>query len=282
MRALLNILAVLLLIAAPVRAIDQDAPAPASPTPGRFEEYVPPELRDIGIDEKPGAVLPLDLTFTDQDGQAVELRKYFDGTKPVILQLGYFGCPQLCTMVSQGMAESLRNLTLNVGDDYRVVYVSFDTNETHRLAAEKRQSILQAMGKSNSQPGLYLLTSAKRPVEELARAVGFKYKWVPNQRQFSHPAAIMLFTPDGRLSRYLYGVKFDPKTLRLSLVEASEGKIGTTMDRILLTCFQFDGHAGKYNLAALRLVQTGGILTVLVVGVLITRAILRERREAAM
>jgi protein SCO1/2 len=278
--ALITMPAVAVRAADPIEAAPPPEQRTVDPAPGKYAEYVPPELRDVGIDEQPGGPIPLDLTFLDHTGQTVTLGKYFDGTKPVVIQLGYFGCPQLCELVSQGLAESLKSLTLNLGDDYRVLFVSFDTNETFRLAAEKRQSILQELGKSNAQAGLYLLTGSKNSVDQLTRSVGFNYKWVPNQRQFSHPAAVILATPDGRVSRYLYGVKFDNKTFRLSLVEASEGKIGSTMDRILLTCFQFDGHAGKYSLAAMRLVQTGGIFTVLLVGGLILRSVLRERHEA--
>lgn len=257
------------------------AAAPADVPKGRtYSEYVPPELRDIGIDEKPGAVLPLDLEFVDQAGATVPLRSFFDGTKPVVIQLGYFGCPQLCGMVSEGMVQSLKDLTLTLGDDYRVLYISFDSNETFRLAAEKRQNILREMGQSPGAAGLYLLTGSKRQINELTAAVGFNYKYVPAQRQFSHPAALMIATPDGRLSRYLYGVKFDRQTLRLSLVEASEGKIGNTVDRFLLTCFMFDGKAGKYSLAALNLVRAGGVLTVGVVGAALFLALRRERAAA--
>lgn len=275
------------LVAAPARAETPGAASEPVNAPGdvprarTYAEYVPPELRDIGIDERPGAVLPLDLEFFDETGKSVALRRYFDGTKPVVIQLGYFGCPQLCGMVSEGLVQSLRDLTLKLGDDYRVLYVSFDPNETFRLAAEKRQSILRELGASPGAAGLYLLTGNKRQINELTSAVGFNYKYVPAQRQFSHPAALIIATPDGRLSRYLYGVKFDRQTLRLSLVEASEGKIGNTVDRFLLTCFMFDGNTGKYSLAALNLVRAGGVLTVGIVALTLFVAIRRERRAAA-
>ena len=256
------------------------AEEPAAPKP--YTEYVPPELRDIGIDEKGGAILPLDLSFTDHTGTPVTLRNYFDGKRPVVIQLGYFGCPQLCTMVSQGMVQSLKELTLNLGTDYRVLYISFDPTESWRLGAEKRQNILREYGRGGDT-GIHLLTGSKSQIDQLTEAVGYRYKYVANQRQFSHPAVLLVCTPDGRLSRYLYGIKFDPRTTRLSLVEASEGKIGSTIDRILLTCFMYDGATGKYGpRVALLIMQAGGALTVITMVTLLVALHRRERRRAQL
>jgi len=277
-RVLLSILACLLHAS---RAVAQTTAPTGTPAPRvAYQEWIPPEMRDIGIDEKPGLSLPLGLKFFNDRGQVVALKDYFDGTKPVVLQLGYFGCPQLCGQITQGMVASMLDLTLNLGDDYRVVYVSFDPTEQYQLAAQKKQSILQSYQRQTASAGLHLLTGDKKEILELARAVGYKFKWVESQRQFSHPAAIMVFTPDGKLSRYLYGVKFDPRTLRLSLVEAGQGKIGTTVYRIMLICFMYDGTTGKYGpKVAMLVMRTGGALTVIGLASVLTYVYTRERRR---
>jgi protein SCO1 len=271
-----------LTISAPLARADSAAAGtePAPPVQ-QYQEYVPPELRDVGVIEKTGQTLPLDLQFVDQNGKTVTLAEYFDGTKPVLLQLGYFECPQLCGMVSQAMADALREQTLKLGDDYRILYVSFDPNETFMLAAQKRQSILEAAGKDRSSPGLYLLTGNEPQIKRLTDAVGFKYKWVESQQLYSHSAAIIFLTPQGKVSRYLFGVKFDPQLVRLGLVEASEGKIGTAADQYLLTCLPFGGTGAKHSAAAKLLMQTASVSTVAVLLFMIMRTVRQTRAHLA-
>ncbi|HRK31919.1 MAG TPA: SCO family protein [Tepidisphaeraceae bacterium] len=283
----LTLILAIFAVATPATAEAPGVAPAAGPTveqPGvartQYQEWIPPEMRDIGIDEKPGTQLPLDLKFFNERGEVVALSDYFDGTKPVLLQLGYFECPQLCGQITQGMVGSMRDLTLNLGDDYRVLYVSFDPAEQYRLAAQKKQSIVEAYERKRDGAGLHLLTGEKRDILELARAVGYKFKWVESQRQYSHPAAIMVFTPDGQLSRYLYGMRFDPRTLRLSLVEAGEGKIGTTVDRIMLICFMYDGSTGRYGpKVAMLLMRGGGALTVVLIVTVFTVLYRREYKR---
>ena len=243
-------------------------------------EPAPKELQDIGIDEKSGATLPLDLQFVDETGKTVALRKYFNNKRPVILQLSYFGCPSLCSLVSNGLVDSLNELTLTMGKEYDVINVSFDPAETARLANLKKQSFLDAYNRPAGAEAWHFLTGNAAEIKRLTDAVGFRYKWVESSRQFSHPAVLILLTPDGKISRYLYGVKYDPRTLRLSLVEASEGKIGTTIDKILLTCFHYDGYAGKYNFVAMNLMRGAGVLTMLVLGGVIVTLLRREKLKA--
>lgn len=224
----------------------------------------PAEAKTVTVVEHLNAKLPLDLSFVDDSGNPVQLKQYFTGKKPVVLQMGYYGCPMLCTLVSQGLVNSLKDMRLNAGSDFDVVYVSIDPSEGPAMARGKKESMLVAYGRGGgSADGWHLLTGKKPQIEQLAAAVGFQYKWIDSAQQFSHPACLMVCTPDGRVSRYLYGVKFDPPTVRLSLVEASDGKVGSTADRFILTCFQYDGTTGRYALVAIRLMKLGGILAIL-------------------
>jgi protein SCO1/2 len=242
-------------------------------------DFVPPELSGITIDEKSGASLPLDLEFADENDNLVHLRDYFHKDRPVVLQLGYFDCPMLCTLVSQGLVDSLNDLTLTMGKDFEVINVSFNPEDNPQRASAKKKSFTEAYNRAAGAESWHFLTGGKRSIREITDAVGFRYKWIESRREFSHPAALILLTPDGRISRYLYGVKYDPRTLRLSLVEASEGKVGTTVDRILLTCFHYDAAAGKYNVTAMNLMRGAGALTVVIIATVITTLIRRELRQ---
>jgi len=224
----------------------------------------PAEAKTVKVVEHLSAQIPLDLNFIDESGNAVQLKQFFNGKKPVVLQMGYFGCPMLCSLVSQGLVTSLKDMKLNAGTDYDVVYVSIDPSEGPGMANAKKAAYMQAYGHgSASAAGWHLLTGKQPEIQKLADAVGFQYKWIESAGQFSHPACLMICTPDGRLSRYLYGVKFDPQTVRLSLVEASNGKIGTTVDAFVLTCFQYDGTTGRYALVAINLMKLGGVVAIL-------------------
>jgi protein SCO1/2 len=230
--------------------------------------FIPEEAKRVSVEEKLGADIPLDLSFADESGKTVTLGQYFDRSKkPVLLQLGYFGCPMLCDMISQRLVESLNKVELVAGKDFEVVYLSFDSEETAALAARKKASLLKAhTGGAASTGGFHFLTGNGVQIERLTEAVGFKFKWVPQANQYSHPAVLILLMPDGKVSRYLYWPKFDAQTLRLSLVEASDRKIGTTADKFLLTCFRYDGRHGRYAMMAVRAMQIGGAVTVVVLG----------------
>jgi protein SCO1/2 len=248
--------------------------------PSRMEP-APDELKNITVDEKLNTTLPLDLTFFDETNRPVQLREYFGGKRPVVLQLGYYGCPMLCDLVSRGLTDSLRQLKLDAATDYEVVFVSIDANETFQLAQQKKRAYVQAYGRAGADTGWHFLTGRDGQIKRLAEAVGFNYKWVPSARQFSHPAAIVILTPDGKISRYLYGVQFKEQTVRLSLVEASEGKVGSTVDKFMLTCLQYDGKQGKYAMFAMGLMRTAGVVTVVVIGGILWRLFRRERLARA-
>ena len=237
--------------------------------------------KDITVDEHTGAQLPADLMFTDENAQTVRLGDYFKGDKPVVLQLGYYGCPMLCNLVSRGIAESLKEVKLNTGSDYDVLFVSIDPSEGPKLAFDKKQSFLREYGRDGGA-GWHLLTGKEPQIRQLAQAVGFNYRWIDSAGQFAHPAVIMIVMPDGKVSRYLYGVRFAPQTVKLSLVEASAGRIGSAVDQLYLTCFQYDGRQGKYALAAIGIMRTGGVLTMIIVAAVLIRMFRKEAKRRAL
>lgn len=232
-------------------------------------------LKSVSVSEHPGNAIPLDLSFVDENGKAVQLRQYFSGPRPVVLQLGYYGCPMLCGLMSHGLVNAFKTVSLEPARDYQIVFVSIDPSETPALASQKKETYLAEYGRGGAD-GWHFLTGNQQEIESLAQAVGFRYQWIESARQFAHPAVMTLCTPDGRISRYLYGVRFDPQTLRLSLVEASGGKIGNAVDQLFLTCFQYDGKQGRYAVAAMTIMRTGGVIMMLVVGIVLVRLFRRE------
>ncbi len=271
-------LAAALSAAAPLAVRAADAPA-ASPSPSPTPPPLPDELEGVGIEEKSGEQTPLDLRFTDSAGKPVVLEQYFGGDRPVILNLGYYGCPMLCGLILNGMLDSLKDIDMLPGEDFEIITVSIDPAESTSLARLKKQNYLKAYGKPAAARGWHFLTGDERNIRALADAVGFKYKWIERRKEFSHSAALIVLTPEGKISRYLYGVQFPRKTLRLSLVEASEGKIGSTFDRITLYCFHYDPAEGTYTLAAHNVMRLGAVTTVLALGSVLGVAFLRERRQ---
>ncbi|MDP9173045.1 MAG: SCO family protein [Planctomycetota bacterium] len=227
---------------------------------------LPREYRDVGVTEHRGDQIPPDIQFNDEHGNPVTLSKFFQSKRPLVLQLGYFDCPMLCDVVSRGLIESAKNMKLKAGSDFDFLFVSINPSESPDSAALKKEHYLQEYAKEGESTGFHFLTGDEGDIRRLAAAVGFRYNWVPSVRQYAHPAVIMILMPDGKLSKYLYGVKFPEQTLRLSLVEASDGKIGDPMDQILLFCLHYDAITGKYAIAAMRLMQLGCAVTALTVG----------------
>ncbi len=254
-------------------------PAPAQ-APDRTEP-TPPELRGIEITEHLGDRLPLDAEFTDHNGNTVKLGESFNHDRPVVLSLIYFNCPQLCSLVLNGMVAALQDVNLEPGTDYDLVTVSFDATETHQLAAQKRRAYLAEFGREGDEEGWAFLTGDQEHVDRLTDAVGFGYRWVESEGQFAHQAAIYIITPDGRISRYLYGVMFDPDTLRLSLVEASGGEIGSTIDRFVLTCYVYDPSTGSYAASAMSLMRWGGGASIVLVALVVVAFTLIGRARRA-
>src|SRR5216684_2967227 len=216
---------------------------------------LPPGLRNVGLDQKLNDQVPLSLVFHDETGRAVPLSSYFRN-KPVILALVYYQCPMLCTQILNGLVISLRGMSLESGRDFEVVSVSIDATETPELAARKKAEYMRRYAKSSA--GWHFLTGAEPQIRQLADAVGFRYAYDPHTKQYAHASAIMVLPPGGRLSRYFYGIEYAPRDLRLGLVEASENKIGSAADQILLYCYHYDPSTGKYSAIVMNIVRLAG------------------------
>ena len=226
----------------------------------------PELLKQVGIDQKLNQSIPLNLAFRDENGQTVQLAQFF-GQKPVILTLVYYNCPMLCTQVLNGVESGLKELPSDIGKQFEVVTISIDPTESHVLAKVKQEMYVGMYGRPGAAQGWHFLTGDEPQIKQLADAVGFRYAYDPDTKQFAHASAIMLLTPEGKISRYFYGIQFPSRDLRLGLVEASEGKIGTPVDQVLLFCYHYDPKTGKYGLLISHVIQAGGALTVLVLGI---------------
>jgi protein SCO1/2 len=236
----------------------------------------PDLLKDVGIDQKLGQQVPLGLAFRDENGKTVQLSQYF-GQKPVILSLVYFNCPMLCTQVLNGQEAAMKGLPMEVGNQFEAVTVSIDPSDRPVLAAVKKQMYAGMYGRPGAAEGWHFLTGDEAQIKQLANAVGFRYAYDPDSKQFAHASVIMVLTPDGKVSKYFNGIQYSPRDLRLGLVEASARKIGTPVDSILLFCYHYDPNTGKYGLLISRLIQAGGALTVLVIGISMLVLFRRER-----
>jgi protein SCO1/2 len=228
----------------------------------------PELLRDVGIDQRLNGVIPLGLSFRDENGNAVRLSEFF-GQKPVVLALVYYNCPMLCTQVLNGLNRSLRDVPMDVGKEFKVVTVSIDPSETPKLASAKHDLYTGIYGRPGAAQGWHFLTGEESQIRQLANAVGFRYAYDADSKQFAHASAVMVLTSEGKISRYFYGITYPSRDIRLGLVEASEGKIGSAVDQVLLFCYHYDPVTGKYGLLISRLIKTGGLLTVLAIGILI-------------
>jgi protein SCO1 len=239
---------------------------PAAPSAvAQLETQVPVDVQGVDIIERLDANIPLDLPFTNEEGESVTLRDYFTPSeggakRPIILQLGYLRCPMLCNMVLNGGIEGLKGVDWNAGETFQLISVSINPEETHQLAKLKRDAYLLEYNRPGAVKGFHFLTGPASSSHKLAEAVGFGFRDLGNG-DFSHPAALFVITPDGRISRYLYGTTFEPRDLRLALLEASEGKIGSSLDRFILWCYMYDPDSKSYVLFAKRLMQLGGVVT---------------------
>lgn len=235
---------------------------------------LPDALRNVGIDQRLNHQVPRDLSFFDEAGRLVRLREYFGG-KPVILSLVYYECPMLCTEVLNGLVSSLKVLSFDVGKQFVVVTVSFNPRETPALAAAKKEKYLQRYGRP-AAAGWHFLTGKQESIDELTKAVGFRYAYDAKTGQYAHASGIMVLTPEGNISRYFYGIEYAPRDLRLGLVEASANKIGSAVDQLLLFCYHYDPSTGKYSAIVMNFIRLGGIITVLVLGTFIGLSLRRK------
>jgi protein SCO1/2 len=255
--------------------------APLSvPPPGNPATAQIPMLKNVGIDQKPGSVVPADIPFTDESGREVRIGDYF-GARPVVLVLAYYECPVLCTQVINGVVSSMLPLTFDAGREFDVVVVSFDPGETPAMAQVKRTDFLKRYGRPGSEAGIHFLTGRESSIAALTQAVGFKYAYDEAIDQWAHPAVVTLLTPRGHVSRYLFGIEFAPRDLRFALIEAADNRIGNVVDQAMLFCYNYDPETGRYGFAIMTAVRIAGLLTLGLLGAFILVTLRRERRQAS-
>lgn len=246
----------------------------------RAEDALPAEMEGMQIVEKPGTHLPADLAFTNHLGKPVTLGSLFDGQRPVVLVLAYYKCPMLCTMVLNGLKDGMRDLAWTAGKEYRVVTVSIDPRDDVQAALEKRAVYLKSYGRMVEDDAWDFLVGTPENVKKLADTVGFGFRWLEERQEFGHSAGAFVFTPAGVLSRTLFGITFSGRDLRLAMTEASEGKLGTAWDKVLLFCYHYDPSSKSYVLAATRVMRLGGLLTMVLLGFFLVAMWKREQQRA--
>ncbi|MFN2500931.1 MAG: SCO family protein [Pyrinomonadaceae bacterium] len=240
--------------------------APKTYDPSMSEGSGLPEvLKKIGIEQKLGAQLPLETELKDEYGQTVKLGTFFNSGRPVIVAFVYYECPMLCNQALNGLTGSLKGINFDAGKDFDVIAISFDSREFDKpdLARNKKASYMERYGRPGAEKGWHFLTGTQNAIDKVTSAAGFSYKWDEKSGQFAHAACIMIASPEGRLSRYLYGIEYAPKDVKFGIMESAQSRIGNTTEQLLLYCYHYDPSTGKYGLAILRLVRMGGVLTLL-------------------
>lgn len=231
---------------------------------------LPETLKKVGIEQRLGEKLPLDTVFTDENGKDVKLGEYFSKGRPVVLALVYYECPMLCNQVLNGLTGSMKGISLDAGKDFDVVAISFDAKEhgNAELARNKKASYIERYNRPGTDGGFHFLTGSQESIDAVTRAVGFNYEWDERSNQFAHASAVMIANPDGKLSRYLYGIDYSPKDLKFGIIDSADNKIGSTADQLLLYCYHYDPSTGKYGFAVLSAMRIGGIATLLGMGLM--------------
>jgi protein SCO1/2 len=247
---------------------------------GQPSNGLPPALMNVGFDPHLNAQIQPDLVFTDEMGRPVQLGQYF-GKKPVVLAFVYFTCPMLCNQVEQTLVGTLKMISFNPGTDYEVVFISFDPSDTPDEALKKKHEALSRFARPATDPGWHFLTGSQESINAATKAADFRYSYDAKTKLFGHASGILLLTPDGRISRYFFGVDYPASNVRLGLVDASAGKIGTPVDHLLLFCYQYDPTKARYSATVLTVIRMGGVVTLfcMALGFVIFRR--REHRPGA-
>jgi protein SCO1/2 len=242
---------------------------------------LPAALQTVGIDQKLGDQLPLDTEFKDENGNLVKLGSYFSKGRPVILALVYYECPMLCNQVLNGLSGSLKGINFDAGKEFDIVAISFDARENDKpdLAKNKKASYVERYGRPGGENGWHFLTGTQDSIDKVTKAAGFNYQWDERSNQFAHAGGIMVVTPEGKMSHYLYGIDYAPKDVKFAVMEASENKIGGPTDKLLLYCYHYDPATGKYGLAILSVMRIASILTIMGIGAMVFVFWRRNKRK---
>jgi protein SCO1/2 len=240
------------------------------------ENAIPPILQDVDIEQKLNAQIPLDTQFKDENGKPVRLSDLLNG-KPAVLTLVYYECPMLCTQVLNGLVSTLRPLSFTPGKEFNIITISFDPTETSNLARSKKLAYLKEYERPDASKGWHFLTGNAESIERVTKAAGFRYMYDAKIDQYAHGSGILVLTPKGKVARYFYGIEYSTRDLRFALVEASENRIGTLADKVLLYCFHYDPSVGKYSAYAINLIRLGGVITVLLLGGFIIKMRRKEK-----
>jgi protein SCO1/2 len=246
--------------------------------PALSDQDLPQPLREVGFDQRLGERVPLDLTFYDEQGQAIVLESLF-GERPVVLALVYYNCPMLCTMVLNGVTSSLKVLDFNPGEEFEVVVVSFDASDTTDDARETRLTHLERYDRPGTESGWHFLTGDQESIDLLTTSVGFRFVPIEDSTDFAHAAGIVTLTPDGHVARYHYGVEYPPRDVRLGLVEAADNRIGSFVDQVLLYCFHYDPVTGAYSATVMNIIRLGAASTLAVLALFLFIQWQREKRQ---
>jgi len=248
---------------------------------GQSSNGLPPALVNVDFDPQLNAQIPLDVPFVDEYGQPASLREFTGKKKPVVLTFVYFTCPMLCNQVEQALVGTLKMISFNPGTDYDVVFISFDPSDTPDEALKKKHEALSRFARPATDPGWHFLTGTSESIDAVTKAADFRFSYNPKTKLFGHASGILLLTPDGRVSRYFFGVEYPPSNVRLGLVDASAGKIGTPVDHLLLFCYQYDPTKARYSATVLTVIRMGGVVTLfcMAIGFVIFRR--RDHRGAS-
>ena len=245
---------------------------------------LPETLKKVGIEQRLGDTLPFDTVFKDENGREVKLGEYFSKGRPVVLALVYYECPMLCNQVLNGLTGSMKGVSLDAGKDFDVVAISFDARENDKpeLAKNKKASYVERYGRPGTEAGFHFLTGTQESIDAVTKTVGFSYEWDEKSNQFAHASAVIIANPNGKLSRYLYGIDYSPKDLKFGIIDSADNKIGSAADQLLLYCYHYDPSTGKYGFAVLRAMRIGGIATILGMGLMGFVFWRRNKKKAAI
>ena len=264
---------------ASVNVSAQDGARGLRPEAGMPASQMPGILSKVSFEQRLNERLPLDVALKDEDGRVVNLGQFF-GTKPVVLAFAYYDCPMLCTQILNGLTSSLTVLTETIGREFDVVVLSFDPRETPTLAAGKKKSYLDRYKRPGAENGWHFLTGDEESIRKVTDAAGFYYQWDEKTQQFAHASGIIVTTPDGRLARYFFGIEYAPRDVKFALMEASSGRIGSAIDKLLLYCYHYDPATGGYGLVAMNTVRVGGAITLVALVGFVVSALRRDRLKA--